>query len=63
MLRLDRCAALLVGNPHTIWGKLCESLPFQRPPCSVTEDNAFRVAIQYAYVAWTEQVAKAAEKC
>jgi hypothetical protein len=38
------------SETHTqFWGKLCESLPFQRPPCSVTEDNAFRVAIQYAY--------------
>jgi hypothetical protein len=39
---------------------------FQRFPCSVTEDNTFRVAIvaiQYDCVAWTEQAAKAAEKC
>jgi hypothetical protein len=36
---------------------------FQRFPCSVTEDNTFRVAIQYECVAWTEQAAKAAEKC
>jgi hypothetical protein len=35
---------------------------FQRLPC-VTEDNTFLVAIQYDHVAWTEQVAKAAEKC
>ena len=32
---------------------------FQRLP----EDNTFLVAIQYDYVAWTKQVAKAAEKC
>jgi len=36
---------------------------FQRLPCCVTEDNTFLVAIPYDYVAWTEQVAKAAEKC
>ncbi len=36
---------------------------FQRFPCCVTEDNTFLVAIQYDYVAWTEQVAGAAEKC
>jgi hypothetical protein len=36
---------------------------FQRFPCCVTEDNTFLVAIQYDYVAWTEQVARAAEKC
>jgi hypothetical protein len=35
---------------------------FQRVPCCVTKDNTFVVAIQYDYVAWTEQVAKAAEK-
>jgi hypothetical protein len=35
---------------------------FQRLPCCVTKDNTFVVAIEYDYVAWTEQVAKAAEK-
>jgi hypothetical protein len=43
-------------------GGVARITSFQRLPCCVTKDNIFVVAIQYDYLAWTEQVATAAEK-
>jgi hypothetical protein len=47
---------------NTQLGRVVRITSFQRLPCCVTKANTFVVAIQYDYVAWTEQVAKAAEK-
>jgi hypothetical protein len=60
-LFFQQCAALLVEANQKLGG-VARITSFQRLPCCVTKDNTFVVAIQYDYLAWTEQVATAAEK-
>jgi len=60
-LFFQQCAALLVEANEKLGG-LTRITSFQRLPCCVTKDNTFVVTIQYDCLAWTEQVATAAEK-